>query len=192
MVIGKCLGIYSRRMSAIRSLYSLLLSDGGVTDSCMNRLAKLYDCVTHQSIIGRLNDIAKRYNVELQTWPDFCVVFDNVDAMIKPRRQTAEKQNVMTHMVQAIAVKDRVLPPDLSDPSSNKPNIAIEDVKPADLYPTPQDDLALSKLMVQMVLEVWSEMPALASHDLVEHRPHQYTEYTSKKSKQVISPPNII
>ena len=68
-------------MSAIRSLYSLLLSDGCVTDSCIIRLAKLYDCVTHKSIIGRLNDLAKRYNVELRTWLDFCVVFDNVEAL---------------------------------------------------------------------------------------------------------------
>ena len=33
MFIGKCLGIYSRRMSAIRSLYSLLLIDGFATGS---------------------------------------------------------------------------------------------------------------------------------------------------------------
>ena len=68
-------------MSAIRSLYSLLLSDGCVTDSCIIRLAKLYDCVTQQSKIERLNDLANRYNVELRTWLDFCVVFDNVNAI---------------------------------------------------------------------------------------------------------------
>lgn len=182
-LIGKCLGIYSRRLSALRSIYSLILSDGGITDSCMNRLAKLYDTVTHQNIIGKVNDLAGRFDAELQHWNDFSIVFDNVDMMVKPRREAADKSNQMYHMVQAIAVQDRVV----AEPGacSKDPKTEVESITPQHVYPDNKDDKELRQLMVSAVVRILREMPALQTVEVAEEPPHRYTPQTSKKSRQV-------
>lgn len=68
MTVGKCVGIYSSTMSAVRTMYSLIISDCGIRDACMNRLAKLYDTITHQSLLTKLNDMSTRYNKLLDDW----------------------------------------------------------------------------------------------------------------------------
>lgn len=89
--IGKCLGIYSKHLSAQRFYYSILLSNGGLKDASINRLAKLYDCTTHQNLLPKLNAIADRYDIGLQQWvkknQQFGIVFDNVDVYVTPRRE---------------------------------------------------------------------------------------------------------
>ena len=93
-------------------MYNIILHDGGTKEQTIDRLAKLYDCTTHQSILPKLNILASRYDLELKEWiadgTKFSIVLDNVDSYVKPRRETKDKGNVMYHMVQAIAVADRV------------------------------------------------------------------------------------
>ena len=52
----------SRKLSAQRTLNSLLLTDGGITDVALNRLhvSNLYDTTTHQRINPKHNDMAQR------------------------------------------------------------------------------------------------------------------------------------
>lgn len=182
--IGKCLGIYSRSLSAQRTFYSLILSNGGITDACMNRLAKLADTVTHQSVLTKLNGMAKRYDAHLKNWPQFSIVVDNVDMLVRPRREDSSKSNKMYHMVQAIAVKDRVITQ--IDDNSRLPTVSVQNIKPADVYPQQEDVKQLTELMISTVVRVLGEMPAL-EHLKLDQIPniHKFSSQTSRKSHSV-------
>lgn len=189
-VIGKCLGIYSRKLSALRTFYSLMLSHGGVLDTTMNRLARLYDCTTHQSLQPKLNELAKRYNLDLMEWikqnKGFAIVFDNVDVFTKPRSASASKSNTMFHMVQAIAVKERV---EATGSDLGPPHITVENIKPADVIPSEGDYSNLKGLMVNEVLKIWSEIPGLQKVKMpMKSEKHKYTHMMNKKSEMVSSP----
>lgn len=187
--IGKCAGIYSQKLSAQRTLYGLLLSDGGITDTCMNRLAKLQDTTTHQSLIGKLNAMAADYKSTIDEWDrqlkQYAIVVDNVDIYTKPRRETAEKSNTMNHMVQAITVEERVKPPtDLN----SKPDIPVEDVQPQHVYPSEADEKDLRDLMTQKVIEVWSQIPALKDTKITPPvESHRFTTEMTRKTQHVSS-----
>lgn len=185
LTIAKCLSIYSNHLSASRTYVAIILSNGGLTDTCMNRMAKLYDTVTHQNLIKKLNDLAKRHKVSLaQLENQYCVVLDNVDIYVKPRRETKDKSNTMHHMVQAIAVEERVQPP-LS--VSRVPSIPVADIEPEDVYPTVDDGNVMKQLMYWKVVEILKEMPALKGVPLnLPSKRHLYTAEMSRKSKQVI------
>lgn len=149
----------------------------------MNRLARLYDCVTHQSIIHKLTDMAQRYDIPMKSWEEFSIVLDNVDIYVKPRQETASKSNTMHHMVQAIAVKDRVLS-ELTN-SSRQPLVEIEKLKPADIYPTADDKETIKMLMYDKVKEIISKMPAAAALDIKIQYTHQFSAEMKTKSEEV-------
>lgn len=185
--IGKCVGIYSRKMSALRTMYSLILSDGGITDKCMNRMSKLYDTTTHQNLLTKLNVMATRYNVMLDKWKaelrEYSVVIDNVDIFVRPRRESKGKTNIMNHMVQAIAVDERVAP---ALDANNAPEIPIQDIKASDVYPTSTEDCALKEMMVSKVLQMIAQIPALKEVAMtLPSETHKYTPQTSKKTTLV-------
>lgn len=180
-LIGKCLGIYSDKFAALRTFYSLILSDGGITDAAMNRLARLYDCVTHQSIINKLTAMAARYDIPMNSWREFSIVLDNVDIYVKPRQETATKSNTMHHMVQAIAVEDRVF----SDHLRRQSLVDIDKLKPSVIYPTTQDQQAVRKLMFNKVLEILGTLPAAADLNIKVDHSHKYSAEMKKKSEQV-------
>lgn len=164
-------------------MYGLILSDGGMTNVGINRMAKLYDTITHHGLLRKLNDMAKRYNVDLNKFVEFGIVLDNVDMYVKPRAETAKTSNTMHHMVQAIAVEERVQP-SVSD--SNCPAIPVENIQPKDIIPSLSDSERLKELMVKEVLRIWSEMPALKNVDFEEaEETHQYTAQMSQPSNLV-------
>lgn len=188
-VIGKCVGIYSRKLSALRTLNSIILSEGGISNVTMNRMAKLYDCTTHQSLLPKLNVIASRFNIDLNRWVShdhqFSIVFDNVDIFIKPRMESSFKTNTMYHMVQAMAVKDRVRTA-ISDRSP--PYINLDNIEPSDLLPSETDVSELSSLMVNEVLKVWSEIDCLKGVKLpLVSKQHRYSSEMRNRSSMVKS-----
>lgn len=163
-------------------MYGLILSNGGITNSSMNRMAKLYDCTTSQNLLGKLNKMASRYAVDLDTWDEFGIVVDNVDIFVKPRREMSTKTNQMFHMVQAIAVEERVQASILD----NAPAISVDKIQPDDVLPSETDKSRVRNLMCSKVIQIWSTMPALKDIDVAppqEH--HQYSEHMSKRSNQV-------
>ena len=182
--VGKCISIYSRSLPALRTFYSLILSNGGITDACMNRLARLSDTVTHQNLLGKLNELAGRWDVSLRTWPQFNIVMDNVDMLVKPRHDDSSKSNKMYHMVQAIAVEDRVLTQ--ADDDSRQPAISIATLKPTDVYPDQSDTAFLRGLFINKVIQLLGEMPALQNLELTKKPKHHiYSKLMSKKSNMV-------
>ena len=66
--IGKCVGIYSKRMSAMKCYYGLTLSNAGVTDNGLDRMAHLQDSVIHNTVDKKLTDLANRYDELLKKW----------------------------------------------------------------------------------------------------------------------------
>lgn len=184
-VIAKCVGIYSRRLSSMRTFYSIVLSQGGVTAVTMNRLARLYDCTTYQSVLPKLNLIAEGYLVDLNEWivrrKEFAVVFDNVDMYVKPRMESKSKSNTMSHMVQAIAVQERVEAKD-----KGEPHTYIDDIKASELVPTAREMEKMRRLMVDEVLRVWSAIPGLKDVKLeLRDETHEYSTFMKKKSQLV-------
>ena len=186
--IGKCLGIYSKKLSAIKSYYGLMVSNSGITDAGLDRLAHLHDSVVHTTVGSKMCDMGKRVDVLIAKWDaqlkNYGIVVDNVDIMTKPRRDKTEKSNTMHHMVQAIAVEERVRPRE--DLRSKEQDIQVEDLKPADVVPTTQDTAKLLEMMVGKVTEIWSKIPALKGVKLtLPDESHQYTEQMSKKTDYV-------
>ena len=90
----------------------------------------------------------------------------------------------MQHMVQAIAVEERVRPyKDLRTKEHDKP---VEDLKPADGVQTTQDTAKLLKMMFGKVTEIWSKIPTLKSvKRTLPDESHQYTEQISKITNYV-------
>ena len=112
------------------------------------------------------------------------VVVDIIYIMTKPRRDKTEKSNTMHHMVQAIAVEERVRPSE--DLRSKEHDIQVEDLKPADVVPTTQDTAKLLEMMVGKVTETWSKISALKGVKLtLPDESHQCTEQMSKKTDYV-------
>ena len=182
-VIGKCVSIYSRKLAALRWFYSLILSNGGATDVCMNRMAKLYDTVTSTNVLRKLDEMARRYNVCMESWSQFSLVIDNVDIYVKPRRETADHSNTMHHMVQAIAVKDRVITS--INNSTRLPMVPLKDITPADVYPNVDDISALRVLMVEETVALLGQMPALRKLNIKRQGTHEYSWAQKRKSEAV-------
>lgn len=182
-LLGKCLGIYSDNFSALRTYYSLILSNGGLTDATMNRLARMYDCVTHQNIIKKLSAMAERYDASMKTWKEFNIVLDNVDIYVKPRREASNRSNTMHHMVQAIAVKDRVLTTKTNE--NRQPMVDIENLQPSHVYPTANDRKAVEQLMCDKIIDVLVEMPAVAKLGISIDHSHQHSAEMKQKSELV-------
>ena len=66
--IGKCLGIYSKKLSAIKSYYGLMVSNSGITDAGLDRLAHLHDSVVHTTVGSKMCDMGKRVDVLIAKW----------------------------------------------------------------------------------------------------------------------------
>lgn len=187
--IGKCVGIYSKRMSAMKCYYGLTLSNAGVTDNGLDRMAHLQDSVIHNTVDKKLTDLANRYDELLKKWDqqlvEYGIVIDNVDIMTRPRRQKEGKSNVMHHMIQGIAVQERVS----TAPQEIQQTMSVEDVKPEDIYPTEAEHQQLRDKMVSEVIRIWSNLPALKEVP-VTLRPetHTHTAEMTRKSEYVSEP----
>ena len=101
-------------------------------------------------------DMGKRVDVVIAKrdaqLKNYGIVVDNVDLMTKPYHDKTEKSNTLHHMVQAIAVEERVRPSKyLRRKEHDKP---VEDLKPADGVQTTQDTAKLLKMMVGKVTEI--------------------------------------
>lgn len=163
-------------------MYGLILSDGGITNICMNRMAKLYDTTTHQSLLYKQNQMAARYDIDLAKWQEFGIVLDNVDMFVRPRYETSARSNTMHHMVQAIAVEERV--PPISE--SQTPTIAVDRIQPADVIPSLSDAQRVRELMVNEILRIWTQIPALRDTEFEKaDERHTYTEEMSGRSNLV-------
>lgn len=163
-----------------------MLSNCGLTDVGLNRLARLHDSVLHNTVSKKLSNLANRYDELLKQWDselkEYSVVLDNVDMLTKPRREMAEKGNRMNHMVQAIAVEERVQPS--ADNSSQEVN--VEEIRPTDVYPTSSDKLQLKEMMVKRLVAIWSELPAMKNVPLDRSVvTHKYTPQMSQKTDYV-------
>lgn len=171
----------------MKAYYGLMISNCGITDVGLDRMARLGDAVVHQTVSGKLKQLAKRYDVVLNKWDselaNYGIVLDNVDIMTRPRREKADVSNTMHHMVQAIAVEERIK----TDPIYRlRQEIPVENISPADVFPTAADDVKLQKMMVRMVLEVWSKIPALKCIELqLPDDTHQYTPQMAQKTNHV-------
>ena len=66
--IGKCLGIYSNKLSAIKSIYGLMVSNSGITDAALDRLAHLHDSIFHTTVGSKMCDMGKRVDVLIAKW----------------------------------------------------------------------------------------------------------------------------
>lgn len=162
-----------------------MFTDGGMKDASMNRLAKLYDCTTHQSILPKINALGKRHLFDLGKWTaegiEYSIVFDNVDILTRPRRESAKVSNKMHHMVQAMAVQERVKVPEKKPPA-----IPIDSIKPGDVIAKAEDEQQLRRLMVDYVKRILQqECPGISSLTL-EPEEHQYSHLMKKPTPMVL------
>lgn len=189
-VIGKCLAIYSNQLSSMKTFYSLLLSEGGTKDTALDRLASLHDCLSTRMTLNKLNGMAANYDIPLRKMREegrpYVVVFDNVDKYIRPRHQSSTSSNKMVHMVQAIAVAERVNrspQPHVPD----EPEIQLEEINKQHLLPSTDDEASVRAMMVHQVKKAWRQhVPGLSWIDLDDQH-HAATESTTLKSVVVSS-----
>lgn len=164
-----------------------MLTNGGLTATCLNRVAHLGDSVTMSTINCKMNDLTKTYANLIKTWDtqvqEYGIVLDSVDIMTKPRREASDKKNVMHHMVQAIVVEERVKK--AAQPNAS-PSKAIGDVLPKDIMPSHTDDSLLQQMMVTRVLRLWSTLPAFQDIPLcLPSEEHSNTSSMSRKTEYV-------
>ena len=121
--------------------------------------------------------MAQRWDILLQTWQQFNAVLGNAEMSVKPRHDDSSKSNKMYHMIQAIAVKDRVLPQ-----VDHEPNVPIDALKPADVYAKQSDIAHLKQLMLEIVVQMQAAKPALPSLNLKrEFKKHVYSPFMTRK-----------
>lgn len=150
----------------------------------MNLLAKLNDCTTHQSILPKVNELANQHHSMLAKWSaqkeQYAIVFDNVDIHIKPRQQSQNTSNTMHHMVQSMAVKERV-----QSSKTGGPSVNVMQIQPHHLLPTTADHSTLKTLMIDQLLKIWKEMPAMQTVITPSSEKHPYTHRMKMKSEMV-------
>ena len=124
-----------------------------------------------------------RSDTKVKKWQtekkQFGIVLDNIDVYVKPRRETAGKHNTMFHMVQAIAVQERIQP---GREDQIPPIIRIDEVSPEHVLPTDTHIERLHELLVDQVLKIWKGMPQFS--DAAIHTNSEEHRYTSKMKKK--------
>ena len=82
--VGKCLGICSKKLSAIKSIYGLMVWNSDITDATLDRLAHLHDSIVHTTVGSKVCDMGKRVDVLIAKWDAqlkvYGIVVDNVHA----------------------------------------------------------------------------------------------------------------
>ena len=130
-------------------------------DEGLSRLAKLYDTVTTVTLLKKLDQLSLRYLAPVQPARDaatpLTVVLDNVDKYLRARQTTHTRGNTMTHMVQALAVVERIQ----RQPGS--PAVQLTALQPSLFLPTQSDTEKVTRLFAAAVKDIWSAyIPALS------------------------------
>lgn len=188
-VICKCLGIYSERLSAYRYGMSSFLSLGGLKQQSVDQLARLYDAMSTSSRDTKNKQYAEIFDETKQQWKDsdvtFQIGFDNVDKRIGRREQTKLSPGKLHHMVQAVAIRDRVIA------NPGPPAFPIQSVDPDLLLPTEDDIGSVTEGFADMLRETWADMiPALEWMRPKQYK-HQYSEQMKAKSEKVCMLTNL-
>lgn len=182
-VIAKALGIYSESLTGYRHYVSTLLVTGGAKESCISRLSRIYDCMHYSTTLHMQDAFAAVIDEDLKGWKDdastFNIVYDNVDKHVRSRH--TKNKNKMVHMVQGIAVKNRINFDEVADAAPCVPM----DVPPSKIIPSPDDEGKLVAHMARLVRTVWSRrVAALEWMKPADHTHSRMTE-TSSKSEVV-------
>lgn len=131
-IVSKVLGMRNQRLTAHRYANGMILTSGGATKACINRLHRMGDCVTPQAL--RTKETAMS-SLTSHLTADWDVVFDNVNPYVKPRHQTATKGNKLYSMTHSLMIKDRVPTAHLL----GKPKVPLEELEPFDVLPSTAD-----------------------------------------------------
>lgn len=185
-VIATSFSIYSQHLSASRLVNSLLLSEGGAKESCVNRFAQLSLAYSYTQSLNKLDEMAKQQTDQVKNWSAnderYSLVWDNVDKHIRTRHGG---DNKMVHMIQTIAVKDRAV-----FRSSNPPRVRLREVTADNLLPTQDDYVSLVEDLLCLVQEIWAEhIPALKfmAPTVDPFTVHKHSAESKQKSDTVIS-----
>lgn len=184
-IICKILGICNQRLSAYRYVNGMLLSTGGATDVCINRLHRTGECVTPRALRTKVSAMATLTSSLTKDWDvprtGSSLVFDNVNPYVKPRQQTSTKGNKLYSMTHSLMIKDRVPTGHLSA----IPALPLEELNPSHVLPSANDTRCLEESFVRILCNVWSQhIPSLQwmKQDIPQH---MYSTYTTQKTEFV-------
>ena len=181
-LMAKCLGIFSDRNSLFRYVMSTILLAGGSTQSSMDQLSKLYDCMGNTARDDKQNQFVKMFAGEFVAWRDatdarYQFAFDNVDKAVKRRYSSKAKQGKIHHMVQTMAYRDRV-PPIVSCARYGAMDSAC-------LLPDESDIAEMKEQFVIIVLSIWTKyIKSLSEHHVTGHQ-HQFSSIMKTKTSKV-------
>lgn len=190
-ILCKCLGVYSERMSAYKYVLSSVLMSGGTKQCTLNQLACVHDVMSNTQRDRKQLEYVQLFDQDLQVWKDeenkFQIVFDNVDKHVKRRHQSSAKPNAFQHMVQAIALKDRVVTTNLNLPPAKPIGDFID---PTLLFPSEEDCQVLVEGLSSLIRNIWAEhIPALEwmrpEQDLRHIYSHKFQDEMKQKSELV-------
>ena len=208
---GILLNCRSKYMNAHQVLTSLTLKQSSAKRNAFNHLHSRFVCSSYKTVMQRQIDFGTDFDKDVIKWAEgkqvaectesleehgeqshrtdngYQLIMDNVDIIIHPRHTSREKHGTDLHMVQVIAVENRVNGHHLPN---DGPVATLSSVDIADFLPTLRDNQFLKKDWIVLIGNIISEhIPSLKWFS--EHIPaqiqHAHLTELQKKSKIVSS-----
>lgn len=195
---------HSSHMNSHQLLTGLTLWEGGCHRRTFARLGARNLCSSYSYVINKQEEFGEGFDSEVKDWgkqlldakemgqsaeevhcPSFQLVMDNVDIRVKARHTTRDNYGSDYHMVNILAVKDRVNAQHLSN---DFPNVNTDKLDLAEFLPSSEEDKSLKNDWSILMGHIISEhLPHLKwmSKELPKQIPHDHMDEAKQKTKVV-------
>ena len=201
----------SKYMNAHQVLTALTLKQSSAKRSAFKHLSSRFVCSSHQTVMRRQVDFGADFDEDVLKWAKetsqaealereakehgdeppqrtdngYQLIMDNVDIVLHPRHTSREKHGSDLHMVQMIAVQNRVNGHHLPN---DKPTSTMSSLDIAQFRPTLSDNKLLKQDWIVLIGNIISKhIPSLKwfNEHLPGHIQHAHMTELKRKSKIV-------
>lgn len=181
-VLCKYSNIYCQYLNSYQKQLGLMLRSSNATKQTINKLCKLYDCISYQQISKILNGYSKETDSLMEKWGDEEVMQcgDNLDVRSNVRYEGDGKSYHDIHMYNHIIYKSPIPTTDLSDeiPEVDLSTISYDQF----LLSTEEEDSFLGALKF-VVVDSWHRNVAETAHPIPPA--NKYSELMKCKTEKV-------
>ena len=200
-------------MTAPLYLNALVMRHGGAKKRCFERLVKVGVCVSSDSALQKVKDIAKTWDSKVLKWKeDVCkskapaqplpgpaddmdtiapeeslpmqITIDNLDRSVTPHTMTKKKQKRDNHWMIMLANRERVSAAHLTEHNQR----FVQDVPISEIIPNKDDKQHMKEEFAELIGRVLvSQLPALSQFkdNIKSHIPHRYSSTMAKKTETI-------
>eukprot|EP00794_Sanderia_malayensis_P016282 gene16282-17920_t len=186
MVYGILMQSRCKELSLVQRLMTVILTEGGVTKKCNERLQKVGVCLSYTRKINLLEKLGGHFNRKLvdavRGGKSLRGTGDNLDYRELPHDMTSENQNKDLHYFATNFIVNRIEFPHLNN---DVPDKNLEALNLGVFLPTIQELTIFresAKVLVTRVLLEFLDYFRFAKNAVPDHIPHPYADEMSKKS----------